>query len=187
MRVRALLAGVALLALGACASVAPRTGVPDFDLLGRVFVGHDGPSFASNLRWSHVSGEDQIWLMTPLGQTLAYIEYGPGGASLTSADKQEYHAGSVESLTRRALGWALPLAQLRYWVRGEEVPGVPAAGVQRAADGDLLELTQEGWKITFTPPAPNVASRLPQRLQLTNGSQQIRLVIDEWRETVPTP
>lgn len=182
MRLRALLTSFALLALAACAAFAPRPAVPDFDLLGRVFVGYEGPSFSSNLRWNHAGGEDQIWLMTPLGQTLAYIEDRASGASLTSADQQQYHAGSVESLTRRALGWALPLAQLRYWVRGEEVPGVPSEGVQRAADGRLLELTQAGWRITFTPPVQQAANRLPQRLQLTNGSQQIRLVIDEWRE-----
>ncbi|MGE5526627.1 MAG: lipoprotein insertase outer membrane protein LolB [Rhodospirillaceae bacterium] len=187
MRLRPLLAVVALLALAACAAYGPRANVPDFDLLGRVFVGYEGPSFSSNLRWSHAGSEDQIWLMTPLGQTLAYIEDRATGASLTSADQQQYHAGSVESLTKRALGWALPLAELRYWVRGEEVPGVPSEGVQRSADGRLLELTQAGWKITFTPPPPHIPSRLPQRLQLTNGSQQIRLVIDEWRELAKAP
>jgi outer membrane biogenesis lipoprotein LolB len=59
--------------------------------------------------------------------------------------------------------------------------------MQRAANGSLLELTQAGWKITFTPPAQQNAGRMPQRLQLTNGSQQIRLVIDEWRPVTPTP
>jgi len=181
-RVRALLATALLLALAACAAFTPRVNVPDFDMLGRVFVGYEGPSFSSNLRWNHAAGEDQIWLMTPLGQTVAYIEDRATGASLTSADQQHYYAGSVESLTQRALGWSLPLAELRYWVRGEEVPGVASQGVQRAADGRLLELTQAGWKITFTPPAQHAGNRLPQRLQLTNGSQQIRLVIDEWRD-----
>jgi outer membrane lipoprotein LolB len=181
LRPHRLLACVSLLWLAGCAALAPRTEVPDFDLLGRVFVGQEGPSFSSNLRWRHAGGQDQIWLMTPLGQTVAYIEDGPRGAVLTAADQQQYHAGSVESLTRRALGWELPLAQLRYWVRGTEVPGAPAQGVQRAVDGHLLELTQAGWRVTFTPPPPNVASRMPARLQLSNGRQQIRLVIDEWR------
>lgn len=171
--------GVAVLS-AACASVSPQADVPPFDMVGRVFVGYEGPSFSSNMRWSHASGRDQIWLMTPLGQTLAYIEDGPGGATLTSADQQKYYAGSVESLTRRALGWELPLGELRYWVRGEEVPGVPSQGVQRAADGRLLELTQNGWRVVYAAPN-NGSGRMPQRLQLSNGSQQIRLVIDEWR------
>jgi outer membrane lipoprotein LolB len=181
MRPRALIALAAMLLGAACASLAPSPDVPAFDLLGRVFVGYEGPSFSSNLRWSHAGGRDQIWLMTPLGQTVAYIEDGPEGATLTSADQQQYHAGSVESLTRRALGWELPLAHLRYWVRGEQVPGVPAQGVQRTTDGELLELVQSGWRIAFTPPAAAAPSRLPQRLQLSKGTQQIRLVVDEWR------
>ncbi len=180
-RLRASVVFAALLGLAACASLGERAAVPDFDVLGRVFVGYEGPSFSSNLRWRHAGGDDQIWLMTPLGQTIAYIEDGVRGAALTSADQQQYHAASVESLTKRALGWELPLSQLRYWVRGEEVPGVPSHGVQRAADGQLLELAQAGWKITFTPPAASAGNRFPQRLQLTNGTQQIRLVVDEWR------
>lgn len=187
MRARAFAALAAVLWCAACASLAPSSDVPEFDLLGRVFVGYEGPSFSSNLRWSHVDGSDQIWLMTPLGQTVAYIEDGPQGATLTSADQQQYHAGSVESLTRRALGWELPLAQLRYWVRGEQVPGMPAQGVQRTADGELLELMQSGWRITFTPPAAAASSRLPQRLQLNKGTQQIRLVVDEWRAADGAP
>jgi outer membrane lipoprotein LolB len=187
MRARALLTLAAALWLAACASVATRDEAGPFDLVGRVFVGYDGRSFSSNLRWNHEMGVDQIWLMSPLGQTLAYIEDGPTGATLTSADQQVYHAASVESLTDRALGWALPLAELRYWVRGAEAPGVPAQDVQRATDGPLLELTQKDWHITFTPPAPGNPDRRPQRLQITRGSQQIRLVIDQWRATTPTP
>lgn len=186
-RRRTLLGAIALLALSACAAFSTRSSLPDFDLLGRVFVGYEGPSFSSNLRWNHVGGEDQIWLMTPLGQTLAYIEDRPTGASLTSANQQQYYAASVEGLTKSALGWALPLEQLRYWVRGEQVPRVPSADVQRTADGQLLELTQAGWKITFTPAPQHASLHLPQRLQLSNGSQQIRLVIDEWRPVTPSP
>lgn len=179
MRARRLAILSLVVALAACAGLPTGGSVPDYDLLGRLFVGQDGPSFSAHLRWSHVGGEDRIWLMTPLGQTLAYIEDTPRGATLTTADQQQYHAGSVEGLTRKGLGWALPLAELRHWVRGRAVPGLEAADVQTAADGTLLELKQAGWHVTFTAAD---TGRLPRRLTLTQGRQQIRLVIDEWRD-----
>ncbi|HSQ04858.1 MAG TPA: lipoprotein insertase outer membrane protein LolB [Burkholderiales bacterium] len=164
-----------------CATLASRTEAPAFDLLGRVFVGYEGPAFSSNLRWQHEAGRDEIWLMTPLGQTLAHIVSVPYSATFTAADQKEYHAASVESLTRSALGWELPVTLLRYWVRGEVAAGDPPSAVERTAEGRLARLTQAGWQITFTHDGSSEQASLPRRLELTNGSQQIRLVIDRWQ------
>lgn len=179
IRPRSLAALALLLWCAACATVPVHDNVPPFDLLGRILVGRAGPSFASNLRWWHAAGRDRIWLMTPLGQTVAYIESGPGGATLTAADRREYHAGSVESLTREALGWALPVEQLRYWVRGVPAPGSEPTAMRRASDGQLLGFDQDGWRIALLD--VQSASRLPHRLDLSNGAQRIRMVIDDWR------
>jgi outer membrane lipoprotein LolB len=170
-----------LAVLAGCATLAPAPEAPPFDLLGRVFVGYDGPAYSSNLRWQHDSGRDEIWLMTPLGQTLAHIVSSPYDATLTAADQKQYHAASVESLTRSALGWELPVTPLRYWVRGEIAAGAPPSAMERTPDGRLATLTQDGWQITFTHGASSEHPELPRRLELTNGSQQIRLVIDRWQ------
>lgn len=171
-----------LAALAACATLASAPEAPPFDLLGRVFVGYDGPAYSSNLRWQHDTEHDEIWLMTPLGQTLAHIVSSGYNATLTAADQKQYHATSIESLTRSALGWELPVTPLRYWVRGEVAPGSAPAAVQRAPDGRLATLSQDGWQITFTHDDSS-GERRPRRLELTNGSQQIRLVIDRWQSS----
>ncbi len=169
-----------LAALAACAAIAPAPTAPSFDLLGRVFVGYDGPAYSSNLRWQHDGDRDEIWLMTPLGQTLAHIVSTPYNATMTGADQKEYHATSVESLTRSALGWELPVTPLRYWVRGEVAPGSQPSAERREPDGRLAMLSQDGWQITFTHD-DSAGERRPHRLELSNGSQQIRLVIDRWQ------
>jgi len=114
------------LLLAACATVtiAPRDQRP-FDVVGRVLVSYSGGALTANLRWEHGPAEDQIWLMTPTGQTLAYIVDSKEGATLTRADRQQYRASSVEALTRQALGWSLPLSLMQYWVQGESAPGTP--------------------------------------------------------------
>ncbi|MEK6594436.1 MAG: lipoprotein insertase outer membrane protein LolB [Pseudomonadota bacterium] len=180
------------LLLAACAALAPdqRADVPPaapFDLLGRVSVSYDGRAFSSNVRWQHTAQSDEIWLMSPVGQTLAHIIHAADGAVLTAADRQQYQASSVESLTRRALGWELPLARLQYWVRGLAAPDSVPDSFERDAAQRPAALAQDGWRIAYINYPPDQQGGLPRRLDLARGSQAIRLVIDDWRGETPAP
>jgi len=182
--VRAIAAAIPVVLLSACALVSPgpsRLPATAFDMVGRVLVSGEGRAFSSGLRWKHDVTADELWLMSPVGQTLAHIAADNTGALLTTSDQQEYRAFSVESLTRRALGWALPLAELRFWVMAAPVPGEPAAVVTRDAAGRITVLEQNNWRVSYAyPDAPGPAA-LPRRLDLNRGEQHIRLVIDVWR------
>lgn len=170
----------ALLAGCAAVTLAPRDSQP-FDLLGRMLVTYSGGALTANLRWVHGATEDQIWLMTPTGQTLAYIVDSPQGATLTRADQREYRASSVEALTRQALGWSLPLSPLQYWVRGRPAPGAAPNAVERGVDDRLLAFTQNGWHVAITYYSEGEMSGRVRRLDLNDGANEIRLVIDTWR------
>ena len=90
---------------------------------------------------------------------------------------------SVEGLTRQALGWSLPLAQLQHWIRGSTVPDSATAAVTRDVRDRLSLLEQEGWRIRYG--YPETDGNLPRQLDLTQGGQRIRMVIDEWRRQAP--
>lgn len=179
----ALAAGAVAYLFAGCAAWSPGLQVPPaapFDILGRVLVSYDGRAFSSGFRWRHDEYSDEIWLMTPVGQTLAHIAAEPGSATLTGADQMTYQASSVESLTRRALGWSLPLAQLQHWIGGNAVPGVESGVAARDTAGRLTSLDQHGWQIRYVRDAANPVQRT-RRLDLAQGTQQIRMIIDEWR------
>ena len=170
-------------AVAACAALSPTEPVrraPAFDLIGRVAVTYDGRAFSSGVRWTHQEASDEIWLLTPVGQTLAHIMADGNGATLTGADRKQVQGGDVESLTRRGLGWELPLARLAWWARGEIVPGGLIGEVTRDEQGRLARLVQDGWRITFVQDSPEDRSSLPRRLELNREGHQIRLVIDSW-------
>jgi outer membrane lipoprotein LolB len=167
-----------LLAGCAVAPLAPRDPQP-FDVLGRVLVTYSGGALTANLRWEHGSAQDEIWLMTPTGQTLAHIVDSPAGAVLTRADQQRYEARSVEALTRQALGWALPLSLLQYWVRGVAAPGA-VEDVRKNGERPAA-LTQHGWQVGFTYHTEGEFAGRVRRLDLTDGVNEIRFVIDTWR------
>jgi outer membrane lipoprotein LolB len=172
-------------ALTACAVLAPSDrgdrSATAFDLLGRVAVNYDGRAFSSSLRWEHLQDRDEIWLLAPTGQTLAHILADAAGATLTGTDQQQYSARDVESLTRQALGWELPMTRLAWWVRGAIVPGGVIGEVLRDEQGRLVRLRQDGWQITFVHAPGAEQAGLPQRLELMRDAHQIRLVVDRWR------
>ena len=171
-------AAAALLAACAVAPLAPRNPQP-FDLLGRVLVTYSGGALTANLRWDHAAQRDEIWLMTPTGQTLAHIVDSPAGAVLTRADQQRYEAGSVEALTQQALGWALPLALLQDRVRGVAAPG-PVQDMQTNAQRPAT-FAQHGWRVALTYHTEGELAGRVRRLDLTDGANEIRFVIDTWR------
>jgi outer membrane lipoprotein LolB len=168
----------ALLAACAVAPLAPRDPQP-FDLLGRVLVSYSGGTLTANLRWEHEGRKDEIWLMTPTGQTLAHIVDSQAGAVLTRADQQRYEASNVETLTHQALGWALPLAPLQYWVRGRAAPG-PLTDVQKNGEQPVA-FEQHGWRVALTYHTEGEYAGRVRRLDLTDGANEIRFVIDTWR------
>jgi outer membrane lipoprotein LolB len=182
-RAAILYALVAAASLAACATTAPPPAASDtpFDIVGRVAVTFDGRAFSSNVRWQHGAGREEVWLLTPLGQTVAYIVSDAGGATLTATDQKQYRADSVEALTRQALGWELPLSRLTWWVRGAPVPGGPPMSVARDEHSRLTQLEQDGWRIAFVNYPPGEHGGLPRRLDLRSGAQEIRFLIDNWR------
>lgn len=171
-------------ALAGCAMFEPRAPLaraPAFDLIGRVAVSHDGRAFSAGVRWEHTAARDEIWLLTPMGQALAHIVGDGEGAVFTGADRSQHRSGDIEGLTRRALGWELPVARLAWWVRGDLAPDSVIQHVERDGQGRVAVIAQEGWRIQYAylPSAGQDAH--PRRLEITAGNQVIRLVVDGWR------
>ena len=185
MIMRALAICFTAMLLAACATtpLAPRDS-RSFDLVGRAFVTYTGGAVTPNVRWEHGAEHDEIWLMTPTGQTLAHIVDMPGGAVLTRADQQQYRARDAEALTRQALGWTLPLGLLQHWVRGVPAPGVASTGVQYDAAKRVSAFAQNGWHVRLVyNEAGAEHAGLVRRIDLRDGANEIRFVIDTWRDT----
>lgn len=165
--------------LAACAEL-PQQGVAEttaaFELTGRIAVRFQGRAFSSALRWTRDAGGDEIWFTAPLGQTIAYLRADSGGATLTAADQKQYRAGSIESLTRSALGWRLPVAGMRNWVLGQPGPGVAAATVERDDASRITRFLQDDMRVAFAYAVPG-ATR-PSRIDVAGSEGEIRFVID---------
>jgi outer membrane lipoprotein LolB len=181
----------AALLLTACAALEPApqpvARAAAFDLVGRVAVNYDGRAFSGNVRWEHTAERDEIWLLTPLGQALAHIVGDASGAIYTGADRKQVRARDIESLTRRALGWELPIAHLSWWVQGAIAPAAVTQKLERDGQGRLASLGQDDWLISYSHFPPEQHGGRPRRLDIAAGTQEIRLLIDGWRRDGESP
>ena len=119
------LAAAALLA--GCASTPPATDGARWTT-GRLSLRADATaqqpaqslSAAFELRGSRDSGE--LRLNSPLGTQIAAATWAPGQATLRTPEG-ERRFGSLEDLSRQALGEALPLTALSDWLAARPWPG----------------------------------------------------------------
>jgi outer membrane lipoprotein LolB len=172
-----------LMLLGGCAFMSPapqpaaRPVHPEsasFALNGRISIKHLEAHQSAGLHWTHRAHSDEILLLTPLGQTAARVYRDERSATLDDGAKH-YQDVDAESLMQQVLGWHLPLDGLHYWIFGMADPEVPAQ-IERADDGQISVLHQDGWEVRFL----RYTDGLPTRLQLSHEDFQVLLLIDEW-------
>jgi len=105
------------------------------------------------------------------------------GVVLIDADGKIIRADDAESLLLQTIGWRLPVAGLKYWVRGLAVPGVYASE-RRDLQGRLLALGQSGWAVSYVRYHSIEGVGWPAKLRLARDDVTLRLVIDEWQPGV---
>ena len=163
-------------------SLAARPVAANFTAAGRVtarVTGDARRAFSGGFAWTHRPGEDIVELLTPLGQTAARMTMTPAGAEVELSDGRSSFTTDPELFLSDALGVALPVAALPYWMQA-----VPIARVPFRAEGDSIGrpvmLWQNGWQIQYTSYADATPGAYPTRMQLTQGDIEARMIISEW-------
>jgi outer membrane lipoprotein LolB len=127
-----------------------------------------GMSAGFELRGNGHIGE--LRLLSPLGTRLAEARWAPGVAVLNTP-QGETQFGSLDELSRQALGEALPLAALPDWLAGRPWPDAPSTPETQGFEqlGWRIDLARQadGWiearraappavelRVRLEPPAP---------------------------------
>lgn len=86
--------------------------------------GQDTQSFAASFELQGNPALGQLSLFTPLGGTVAVLEWAPGSATLRSGQEVR-NFGSVDTLVAQVTGTPIPVAALFDWLAGipSQVPG----------------------------------------------------------------
>jgi outer membrane lipoprotein LolB len=151
-----------------------------FEFSGRVSFKQAGKGSSGNIQWQKKGVDTDITLSSPVGDTVATIQSVPGEVTLSLADKRQFRAEDAETLTKKILGYTVPLKELNQWVLGQPNPFSKAE--QTLYPNGLMEkFVQDGWLVKYTAYAEVNGVQMPKRLVVQGRDLEIRLVIDQWK------
>jgi outer membrane lipoprotein LolB len=151
---------------------------PQWTLQGKVAVrsGKDGGS--GQLRWQEASAVSVLELRAPISGQGWRLQVDAAGALLEGLDGGPRRDRDARRLLREALGWELPVAALRQWVRGARADR--RARIHFAADGLPASLSEAGWTVDYLDWDRGQQPPLPRRLLASRGEHRVRLVVGQW-------
>ncbi|WCM20254.1 lipoprotein insertase outer membrane protein LolB [Paraburkholderia bryophila] len=190
-------AAAAAVALAGCASVTPKgpstsnaatsvTAQTSRAYQGRFAIQYNDQNGQQrnaygNFVWQETGDTVTLQLRNPLGQTLAIVTSSPASATLELPNKQPLTADNVSTLMQNALGFALPVEGLRYWLQPSPAP-TSRAKTEKDPDqpSRLKQITQDGWTIDYLAYADAPATGV-KRLNLSRSEPplDIKLVLDQ--------
>ena len=119
---------------------------------------------------------DVLEIRNPIGGALAKITITPSEATL-ERNGETIKAVDADTLVMNALGLALPARGLSDWLRAQARPG-SSASVERNSDGQVTQIKQDGWALTYDWLNINKLEKLTMLRNTNLGSVEVRLVFD---------
>ena len=156
-------------------------GITRWTLQGRIAVDTGKDSLTAGLHWEQQGEDYNLRVMAPLGQGTFELKGDPQQVALTNPDNQTVRARDAQALMQQQLGWSLPVAGMRHWIKGLPAPGTPAKDVRYDELGRIMDMQQDGWRISLLRYKTVGGKDLPDKLYLQNGTVKIRMVVGEWQ------
>lgn len=150
-------------------------------LSGRLAIDGGEEGGSGRLDWAYDGGLGEMAFRGALGRGAWQLEYRPGAARLETAAGEVEHAGSVNEIAARHLGWTVPVEALAWWVRGLPAPGQEPRAVALDEEGRPAAFQQHGWRVEFSRYAMVEGVALPGRLDAEGPDGRVRLVVSAWR------
>ncbi|MFM0722109.1 lipoprotein insertase outer membrane protein LolB [Paraburkholderia strydomiana] len=190
-------AAAAVVALAGCASVKPQgpstsnaatsvTAQTSRAYQGRFAIQYNDQNGQQrnaygNFSWQETGDTVTLQLRNPLGQTLAIVTSSPSAATLELPNRQPLTADNVTTLMQEALGFALPVEGLRYWLQPSPAPTSRAKTEKDPEQPSRLkQITQDGWTVDYLAYADAPATGV-KRVNLSRSEPplDIKLVLDQ--------
>ncbi|AMO49767.1 outer membrane lipoprotein LolB [Kosakonia oryzendophytica] len=129
------------------------------------------------------TGQDRyrLLLTNPLGSTELELNAQPGSVELVDNKGKHYTADDAEEMIGKLTGMPIPLNSLRQWILG-----LPGEATDYTLDDQYrlseVNYSQGGktWKVVYGGYDSKTQPSLPANMELSDGSQRIKLKMDNW-------
>lgn len=154
------------------------TLMQEWQIKGKIGVRTADDGGSAYLDWSQSFDSFYILLSGPLGQGSTIVSGNPYGARLENSEGT-FISDSPEQLIMEHTGWAIPIHQLLYWVKG--IPSPHGKSTQQHNElGALKSLQQAGWSLEFDRYGNALGTLLPQRIKIEKEGLKVTFIIKEW-------
>ncbi len=150
-----------------------------WEMSGRAAVATTSDGWSAGITWTQDGASSELNLSGALG--IGGVRVRSDGRALTidTSKGEHFEAADAGAALAQTIGVELPVRNLRYWLLG--VPAPQSAALEQLDDqGRLQRLNQDGWIGTFDRYALHGGRWLPGRVQMQQGDNRIRVVINRW-------
>ena len=149
-------------------------------LQGRLGVsdGKDGGS--GSFSWTQNGDQYEFVLRAPITGKSFRLSGGPDEALLEGLGPSPLRGPDAEALMRKALGWEVPLRNLRAWVLGLRADSGPAE-LSFGADRLPSLLQQDGWAVDYREWDASRQPPLPKKVYAEKLPYKVKLSIESWQ------
>jgi len=151
-----------------------------WSLNGRVAVATSGEGFSGTLRYRQQPNRSDLALDGPLGMGGMRVALEGDDFRISTSSGEQLDGAAARAELEQRLGFALPIAELRWWLLGMPAPGEVSVDADTAS-GEIRGFLQDGWKISIDARAAALGFALPQRLTATREGARLKLLVDRWQ------
>jgi len=144
---------------------------------GEVNGKRDGGS--GTVTWNQNGESYDFVVRGPVGSKSFKLTVTPDGAVLEGLEGGPQRSPNAEALVKSALGWNMPLRDLRAWVLGTRADSGPAE-LTFGNDGLPSQLVQDGWTVSYPAWDTTRQPAVPSKVFASNPPNSVRLSIESW-------
>ena len=149
-------------------------------LQGRLGVSNGSDGGSGSFSWSQDGDHYEFVLRAPVTGKSFRLSGDNHGALMEGLDGGPIRGRDAESLMHRALGWDVPLRDLRAWVLGLRADSGPAE-LTFGEDRLPATLLQDGWSVDYREWDTSRQPPLPKKLYAAKPPYKVKLVIESWQ------
>ncbi len=184
-----------LLALAACAPMRVRetpaalaaqqareaklTPLAHWTLTAHIGVSNGRDGGSGDLTWQQNGDAFHFSVRAPVTGKTWTLSGDASHAVLEGVDPQPDTDVDAQRLLHDRLGWDVPLANLRAWVRGLRAPG-SSATVQYDEHDLPAVIEQDGWRVEYRDWFADRSPPLPRKVFAGRADARVRMAIESW-------
>ncbi|MBR7890012.1 outer membrane lipoprotein LolB [Marinomonas sp. A79] len=154
--------------------------ITKWETSGRVGIRTQDDAISGNFSWERDPKTFALDIVGPFGQGAIKLNKNAEGVVSLAYDDVVKIGSDPAALLQQELGWAFPVDQVTFWIRGLPSPTSPAQ-LNHDPDSNLLStIEQDGWLITYNNFTDVNGLALPQKMQVSNPPFKVNLIINQW-------